>query len=168
MLVKEFLYGLWLMAKYRLAGGRGVRYPLAYRGRERYVFHRERDRVEATLFNQLKHSSLGMFLERQKKNFVLVVMVDQDWLWVNVHLLEETNEPGPAHLPIYNELRGDDGTFNYIIKNGKLLKSRPCRGLFYVPTAQLLSWRGRIATNEKLYIESLLEADNPAPEIKEI
>lgn len=168
MLISELFYGLWLMLKFKMGGNDGMRYPLTYRGRWRHTFHRERDRAEAALFNQIKHSPLSPFLEKQKKNFVLVAMLDNDWLWVNVYLLDESDHPGPANQSVYNERRGDDGTFNFIVRDGKLLKSRPCKGLSYVPGAQLLSWRGRIGVNEKIYLESLMEADQPYPKIKEL
>lgn len=157
MLIKELFYSWWLLATYKLKNGEGMRYPLNYRGRARYIFHSKRERAESALFLQLKYSPLVAFLKsrKNKNGFVLIATVDEKWLWVNVYLLDKTEHPGPSHTPVYNEKRGDDGTFNFVILNHKLLKCTPVKGMYYIPSATLLTWRGKVNGNEREFIESL-------------
>lgn len=151
MLFKELWLSLWLATKYRWQGYRGAGYPLMFTGHPKINFHHHRDLVETTFHNHLRYHPLAKFLAKERRDLVVVCITDGVVLRTNIYELPHDG----GERDIYNECRGDDGTFTYVLTSG-VLRRVVCKGQgFYTPTAPILSWKGSLPKGTQDFLMSL-------------
>lgn len=97
--------------------------------------------LESELFVALKSHPLLKWLEGHKKDYFLRVEVGLDCFWIGVYKPVHVDPRDGWARPIYNEWKGKDGTFHYIVsKEGGAKKvTRPIPGVGWVEQAPLLN-----------------------------
>lgn len=139
-------------------GGRGVRWPLTEHGGLR--FPRNIEMTENETLYVIRASPLARFLASRGKEYVLVAEVTSKHIWVNVYSPVRSEDPGPAHHPLYNEWRGKDGTFVFLVtKEGGVVRPRRIRGVYWIDQAPLMSVKRTLSRNAVRFFTEISEEE---------
>lgn len=140
-------------------GGRGVRWPLTEHGG--LSFPRQVELVESEVLSTIRASPLARFLATRGKEYVLVAEVTNTHLWVNVYSPVQSKDPGPAHRPLYNEWRGRDGSFTFLVTENEVVKSRRIPGVYWIDQAPLMSIKRPLTRNARAFFnQTTKEVEN--------